>query len=224
MRKVRGDEVMFKSLLQVWSATDLNKTSKVLGGCLLVSIGILVLNHARLITGGTAGLALSLTYFWGIPFSIMFFFLNIPFYILSIMRMGWSFTFSTFFAVISLSLMTELDRWIPDFVISSFTGAVLSGGLIGLGLAIVCVNGSSLGGVNILTLYLQKRFNWDPGKVTFLIDAAVVVSGIFSVGLLQGLYSILSIAIISGIISYYKGRIASTMPMVRPVVSCYPCK
>lgn len=70
-------------------------------------------------------------------------------------------------------------------------------------------HGSSLGGANILVLYLQKRFGWDPGKMTFIIDFLVVMTGILSVGVIRGLYSLLSIGILSWIISIFKTKIAS---------------
>ncbi|WP_378952794.1 YitT family protein [Pelosinus sp. sgz500959] len=195
--------------LHIGKNVDLIKLAKVLSGCMIVSIGIIILKHAQLMTGGTAGLAFSLMYYWGIPFSIGFFIINIPFYILALMRMGLNFTISTIFAVMSLSCMTELNRWAPDFVISALLGAILGGITIGLGVAYLFFHGSSLGGANILVLYLQKRFGWDPGKMTFIIDFLVVMSGVLSVGVIKALYSLLSIGILSWIISLFKAKIAS---------------
>ncbi|SMD07641.1 Uncharacterised 5xTM membrane BCR, YitT family COG1284 [Sporomusa malonica] len=148
-----------------------------------------------------------------VPFSVALMVVSIPFYLLSIFRMGWNFTLSTFFAVLTLSLFTEANRGIPDFIIPGYVGAILGGGLLGLGLSLLFWNGSSLGGVNVLALYLQKRFGWDPGKVTFGVDSIIVISYFYSVGLEKGLYSILSVIITSSIISYFKGKIASaTLP------------
>lgn len=202
--------MIIRTFFPTWRTIDWMKLAKVLCGCMIVSIGIVILKHAHLMTGGTAGLALSLTYFWGVPFSTGFFIVNIPFYILALMRMGLNFTVSTIFAVTSLSCMTELSRLAPDFVVPALFGAIVGGIIIGLGVAYLFSHGSSLGGANILTLYLQRRFGWDPGKVSFVIDFAVVMSGILSVGLVKGLYSILSIAILSSVISLFKGRIART--------------
>jgi uncharacterized membrane-anchored protein YitT (DUF2179 family) len=178
-------------------------------GCMIVSIGIMILKHAQLVTGGTAGIALSLSYLWNTSFSTTFLVVNIPFYLLSILRMGWSFTLSTLFAVVSLSLMTEFTPWVANLAIPVLVGSVLGGLIVGAGLILLFTNGSSLGGANILTLYLQKRFGWDPGKTTFVIDFLVVVSGIYSVGLMKGLYSILSILVLSCVISVYKNKIAA---------------
>ncbi|WP_445491484.1 YitT family protein [Niallia sp. 03133] len=188
----------------------MKKTLNILIGCLVVSVGVLILRHSHLVTGGTAGLSLSLSYLMHLPFAFLFLIVNIPFYIFSFIRMGWNFTISTISAVTILSLITGIDQWIPSFSIFPLTGAIMGGVIIGFGLSILFLNGSSLGGFNILALFLQKKLNWNPGKINFLFDFIVVISGIYFFGFLKGLCSILSIAITSSIISYYKNRIAAT--------------
>lgn len=185
----------------------LRKTLYVILGCLIVCMGVILLQHSHLVTGGTTGIALGVSYFFNIPFSIALMMVSIPFYLLSIFRMGWNFTLSTFFAVLVLSFMSGINQWIPDFIIPEYIGAILGGALLGFGLSLLFLNGSSLGGVNVLVLYLQKTFGWDPGKVTFVADSIVVLFGVYSIGLVKGIYSILSVVILSGIISYYKGKI-----------------
>lgn len=187
----------------------MNKIINVLLGCLVTSIGTIILQHSHLVVGGTAGLSLILSYNLHKPFYILFFIVNLPFYIFSFMRMGWKFTASTFFAITALCFMTGAERWLSDFNVLSLIGAVVGGGLTGLGLSILFANGSSLGGANILALYLQKKCGCNPGKITFIFDAVVVLFGIYSIGLAQGLYSILSIIIINTIIASLDGRIFS---------------
>ncbi|HEY3425420.1 MAG TPA: YitT family protein [Negativicutes bacterium] len=187
----------------------MRKVLNVIFSCLIVCIGVVVLRHSHLVTGGTTGMALGMSYLFNMPFSVALMTVSIPFYILSILRMGLQFTLSTFFAVLTLSFMSGIDQWLPDFIIPEYVGAVLGGGLMGLGLSLLFLNGSSLGGVNVLVLYLQKKFGWDPGKLTFVADFMIVVFGTYSVGLVKGIYSVLSVLILSLIISYFKGRIAA---------------
>lgn len=187
----------------------MHKLLKILMGCLLGSIGIILLRHAHLVTGGVPGLALGVSYLLGVPFSLIYLVISIPFYILSIMRMGWNFTLWTGFAAVSLSFMTDLDRYLPAFIVPDWAGAILGGVFLGFCLSFLFLNGASLGGVNILVLYLHKRFGWDPGKTTFIIDSTITIFGIYAVGLWKGMYSILSVVILSAIISYYKGQIAA---------------
>lgn len=197
IRQLRGGTAIFQKILHV------------VLGCIVVSGGVIFLSHSQLVTGGTTGIALGVSYLLNVPFSVALMAVSIPFYLLSIFRMGWEFTLSTFFAVLTLSLFTEINRAIPHFIIPGYLGALLGGGLLGLGLSLLFWNGSSLGGVNVLALYLQKSCGWDPGKVTLVVDSAIVLSYFYSVGLEKGLYSLLSVIITSSIISYFKGRIAS---------------
>ncbi|WP_186578596.1 YitT family protein [Aquibacillus kalidii] len=177
-------------------------------GIIITSCGVIVLKHSQIVTGGTAGLALNLSYIFHSPFSILFFIINIPFYIFSVLRMGWKFTLSTMASVSVLSLITSLDQWIPTFTIASWLGAIIGGAFIGIGLSILFANGSSLGGANILALFLHKRYNLNPGITNFAFDFLVVLTSMYSVGLFRGVSSILSIAITSVVISYFKNKIS----------------
>ncbi|MFE8700499.1 YitT family protein [Cytobacillus sp. FJAT-54145] len=187
----------------------MKKIVNILLGCMITSIGVIILQHSNIVTGGTAGLSLSISYLITLPFALIFFLVNIPFYIFSVMRMGWKFTLNTIFSVSVLTLMTSVDHFLPAFTIPILVGSILGGVLIGIGLSIVFMNGSSLGGANILALFLQKRFGTNPGTINFLFDFIVVMSCFLTIGWLKGLCSILSIAITSRIIGYFKNEIAN---------------
>ncbi|MGK9268097.1 YitT family protein [Bacillus inaquosorum] len=182
----------------------------ILTACLMTSAGVLTLRHSHVLTGGTAGLSLSLTYLFHSSFAIIFFPINIPFYVFSLIRMGITFTLSTVFAVTALTLFTSADHWLPSVSFSPLAGAIYGGALIGFGLSLMFYHQASLGGANILALFMQKRYGWNPGTVNFLFDFAVVLAGIFSVGLLKGLCSLVSIAVTGLIVSFFKNKIKSS--------------
>ena len=71
-------------------------TFAMLIGTMLVSLGIVFYAQVTLTTGSTAGLALLLQYVTGIPFGWLFFAINLPFYVLAVLRMGWPFAIETF--------------------------------------------------------------------------------------------------------------------------------
>lgn len=173
-------------------------------GCFLAALGVIVLTHSNLVTGGTAGLSLSLAYLTGLPFAALFFLINIPFYVFSFSRMGLSFTLTTIGSVTILTLMTSMNAFLPDFSIPYWFGAILGGVFIGIGLSILFRHQASLGGSNILALFLQKRFGFDPGKTNFLFDCIVVATSLYAIGWVKGFFSVVSIAITSKVISYYK--------------------
>lgn len=184
-------------------------------GCVLVACGVLVLKHSDLVTGGTAGLSLSLEYLTHLPFAVLFFLINIPFYLFSILRMGLSFTITTILSVSLLSLFTATDVWLPAFVIPYWSGALFGGIIIGLGLTLLFRNNASLGGSNILALFLQKRYGFDPGKANFIFDCCVVLTSLYTIGLVKGFFSIVSIAITSKIISYFKQGNINKKPVIQ---------
>ncbi|HWR45489.1 YitT family protein [Sporomusa sp.] len=195
----------------------MKKAIIVLFGCLLTSVGILILKHANITTGGSTGLALNLSYLLQLPFPYVFVIVNLPFFILSIKKMGWGFTWATVYTVIVVSLLTGTERMLPAFTISSWVGAIFGSGILGLGLAFLLLGRSPLGGVGVLTVYLHNRTGWNPGKINLGIDTVVVISGIFTVGLWESLFSVVSVTIIAAVISSFKNRIAHTYNATSPM-------
>ncbi|MBB3112388.1 uncharacterized membrane-anchored protein YitT (DUF2179 family) [Paenibacillus phyllosphaerae] len=180
----------------------------ILLGCMLVSSGLIMLGHAEVATGGTAGLSLTLSYLVDIPFAWLFFLINIPFYVFSVMRMGWNFTLFTLLSVSLVTAMSSVDRLLPDFAVNMYAGTLIGSLLCGLGLSTLFMNKASLGGSNILALFLQQRYKANPGTVNFIIDSCIVALGFYSAGIIQGILSIASVFIVSSVISYFKKRIS----------------
>jgi|GEM_PF-1385259 len=133
-------------------------------GTAMVALGIAFYSHAGLLTGGTVGLAFLFKYLADWPFGLVFFALNLPFYLLAIWRMGWAFTLRTFCAVALVSLLAELTpHWIGFAELNIYYAALFGGFAMGVGLLMLFRHRASLGGVNILALYLQERFGLRAG-------------------------------------------------------------
>lgn len=151
-------------------------------GTAMVALGIAFYSHAGLLTGGTVGLAFLLKYVAGWPFGLVFFTLNIPFYLLAIWRMGWSFTLRTVIAVGLVSLLAELTpNWIRFAELNIYYAALFGGFAMGIGLLMLFRHRASLGGVNILALFLQERFGLRAGTFQMGIDALIVLAAVFIV-------------------------------------------
>lgn len=163
-----------------------------LTGTALVALGIAFYSHAGLLTGGTVGLALLLKYLAGWSFGPVFFLLNLPFYALAIWRMGWKFTLRTVCAVGLVSLFAELTpQWVRFAELNVVYAAVFGGFAIGIGLLILFRHRASLGGVNILALFLQERFGLRAGTFQMGIDALIVMAAVFVVPVDKVLLSVL---------------------------------
>lgn len=179
-------------------------------GCFLVALGIKMLTSVELVIGGTAGMGMILQHITPLSFGTLFFFLNIPFYFLAIIQLGLPFTIKSFISVTLLSVMSEvLDYFftftIPFPIISSLAG----GALIGFGLILLFRCGSSLGGINMLCVYLDKHYGINPGKTLLATDVVIVGSAFFFVGLEKVVYSIIAILVMSHIL----GRYHKTAPL-----------
>ncbi|SDJ21003.1 YitT family protein [Billgrantia gudaonensis] len=148
-------------------------------GTLFVALGVTFYTQALLLTGSTAGLAFLLQYATGWRFGVWFFLINVPFYWLAIRRMGWSFTLRTFAAIGLVSLFSELTgQWVVIDELQPLYAALMGGCLIGLGMLILFRHRASLGGVNILVLFLQDRYGWRAGYVQLGIDAAIMLAAL----------------------------------------------
>lgn len=150
-------------------------------GTLFVALGVVMFGHAGLLTGGTAGIAFLIHYATGWNFGLVFFLINLPFYGLAFKRMGKAFTLKTFAAVGLLSVFVNLlPEWLQFQTLSPALAAVLGGLLMGAGMLMLFRHRASLGGFNVLVLYLQDRFGWRAGRIQMAFDCAIVL-GSFAV-------------------------------------------
>jgi uncharacterized membrane-anchored protein YitT (DUF2179 family) len=148
-------------------------------GTLFVAMALVLFRHAGLLTGGTAGIAFVLHYALGLPFGVGFFLVNLPFYVLAWRRMGPRFTLKTFAAVAMLSALAELvPRWVVLQSIEPWFAALGGGLLMGAGLLILFRHQASLGGLNVLALWLQERRGWPAGRVQLVVDLCVLAAAL----------------------------------------------
>lgn len=153
-----------------------------LTGAFVVAIGLFFIKQAGLLTGGTTGLAFLIHYSTGLNFGLTLFLANLPFYLLSLKRMGWEFTLKTVSAVLLVSLFTEGLPYAVSIESVNTTFAAISGGLLmGIGMLILFRHRASLGGFNILVLYLQERFGFSAGKVQMGLDCTILVAALWVV-------------------------------------------
>src|SRR5688500_3660801 len=88
----------------------------VLVGLVITSLGIKILSDSLLTFGGTAGIATIFTYLTNISWGVLFFIVNLPFFIISIQHLGIWFTISSLLSITGISLLREwFDLIIPTF-------------------------------------------------------------------------------------------------------------
>ena len=157
--------------------TAFEDAQAIVTGALFIALGVAMFAQAGLLTGGTAGLAFLIHYATGWRFGVVFFVINVPFYLLALRTMGRAFTLKTFCAIAALSLFSELMPLVVRFdYLQPVYAGVMGGCLIGAGLLMLFRHRASLGGINVLVLVLQERHGWRAGKVQMAIDCLIVLA------------------------------------------------
>ncbi|KQO63931.1 YitT family protein [Curtobacterium sp. Leaf261] len=148
-------------------------------GVFVASFGLHLLAAGGVVTGGTAGLSLLLSYATHVPFGVVFLVVNTPFFVLAAFRKGWSFTIRTAICVAAVSGMSTLQGvWMPDLALSPVFAAGAGSLLAGIGLLILFRHRASLGGFNIVALLVQERTGIRAGAVQMALDVVVVAASL----------------------------------------------
>lgn len=171
-------------------------------GTSLVSFGVLFLGQTGMITGGSAGLSLFLHYKLNIQFGTIFFLVNLPFYYLAIRRMGWEFSIKTFTAVGLVSFISNNQSQVIQIEhLHPIYAAIFGGFLFGAGFIILFRHKASLGGFNILALYLQDKFGWRAGWLLMGVDLCIMLISLSVVTPMHLLLSVICAVILNFIIA-----------------------
>lgn len=167
-------------------------------GTLFVSLGMLIYGKTTLLVGSIAGMSLLASYVTGWGFGPIFFVINLPFYILAIKRMGWAFTLRTFIAVALVSVFSRLTgSWVEFSHLDPIYATVAGGGLTGTGLLMLFRHRTGLGGINILAIYLQERWNVRAGYFQLAVDVAIMVAAFFVIPADRLALSLLGVTIVN---------------------------
>jgi len=166
------------------------------------ALGIHLLRAAGLVTGGTAGAALIISYATGWSFSAVFFVINIPFYGFAYYARGLTFCIKSLTTVTFVSLMAEALK--PVFQIAHVqpgVAAALFGVSAGVGLLGLFRHSGSLGGVSIVALILQDKFGFKAGWTQLIHDLILFAIALFLLPPDRVLWSLLGAAILNFVIA-----------------------
>lgn len=188
-------------------------------GCILVALGLHILNAAGLLISGTAGIGMILLRLTDLSFGQLFFLINLPFYVLAWYALGRDFTLRTFASVSLLSILSELMKHYVILTIPPLLASTLGGLLVGFGLIILFRHNTSLGGINILAVYLERRMGIHAGKTTLFIDMLIWISAVSVIDMTYLTYSLLAFSALSSVIGrYHKPPVwAQTAPTDVPI-------
>lgn len=165
-------------------------------GCLLAAFGTACfLLPNKLSSGGFAGIATIIYYFYKIPMGTTILVINIPFFILGYFKLGKAFVLktiiATFFYSELINLFSENIRFVHDNFISSIYGGIF----IGIGLGFVFKGDASTGGTDLIA-HITQKYNSKMKVSNILVFVDIIIVGVNLIAFKDieiGLYSMIVI-------------------------------
>ena len=156
----------------------------------------------QLSSGGFAGIATIIYYFFEINMATTILVLNIPLFIIGFIKFGFKFILKTIFATFLYSIMIDVFEPKPAIIEDMFLASVYGGILIGIGLALVLKANTSTGGTDLIAHIAQNyKINLKMSTIITVVDAIVIGANLIAFKKLQvGLYSVIAIYIIGKMI------------------------
>ena len=155
-----------------------------------------------LVTGGFSGLAIVIKHLTsifvdgGIPLWLTNIALNVPVFVLSYFLKGKKFIGKTLFGTIMLSvwlyILPTIDMAEGDLMIAALFGGVCAGAGIGFVIRV----GATTGGTDMVSALVQLKLrHYSIVEILQVIDALVVILGLFVFGMRPTLYAIIGIVV-----------------------------
>ena len=185
-----------------------NRTKQIAWNYVLILVGTAVMalaiqciyDRVGLVTGGFTGLTIIIRNITksvisgGIPLWFANIVLNIPVFIYSYVTFGKKFVGRTLFATIMLSvwlyIIPGVDLSGDDYLLAALFGGVFTG----VGMGIVLRAGATTGGTDMVAALIQTKMrHYSVVQIMQVMDAAIVIAGLYVFGLRSTLYAVVSI-------------------------------
>ena len=162
---------------------DKRRTYTAVVDCAVIAAGAVLMGVAlsvfmvpfKIAPGGVSGLATVLHYLTGLRVSVLIPLINIPIFIIGIIRLERDFLVKSVFGTVVLSIATETAAILPPPTSDPLISAVFGGAVMGIGISAVLSRGGTTGGTDILVLVIRRSFSEvSVGRLYLLIDGAVI--------------------------------------------------
>jgi uncharacterized membrane-anchored protein YitT (DUF2179 family) len=160
----------------------------------------------NIVNGGMTGLSLIFFSWFAIPVDITTAILAWFFFFVGLIILGKKFSAQTFLATILYPIFLFLlirfvgQDWIGLSIEEEthrLLASVFGGSLVGLGIGMSFLVGGSTGGFDVVMLIGQRYFDWKASVSSFVIDAVIIAIGMFTFGIITGLYGVIATVLTS---------------------------
>lgn len=170
----------------------------IVAASMIYAVGIsLFLDPNQLAPGGVTGIAVILNRLTDIETGTLYFLLNVPIVILGIWKFGIRFIGKTAFAIVTVSLFTNLLSGYGALTDDLFIAAVSGGVLIAVGVGLIFRAGATTGGTDIIIKLLRQKYRHLKTGFLFLCSDLIIItiSGLVFKNLNIIFYALLSVVI-----------------------------
>lgn len=176
------------------------KTAKLAQRIVMIVIGAAMMSVAleiflvpnELIDGGITGISIMLSHIFNIPLGILLTLLNLPFLVIGYKQIGKTFALSTLFAVIVMSIGTQLLHPVNPITVEPLLAAVFGGVILGVGVGLVVRYGGSLDGTEIVAILVSKRLPFSVGEVVMFFNLFILSGAGFVFGWNNAMFSLIA--------------------------------
>jgi len=141
--------------------------------------------------GGVGGIALLLLYTLKLPIGLMTFVLNLPLFVLGWREVNKKFVFKTIWGLAVFSIFLDIFKGVQTVVINDiFLGALYGGVIAGIAGSLIFHFGGSLGGTDIVSKVIQRRYGIPIGTSSLAINAVVIMISWAILGSKAALYTL----------------------------------
>ena len=167
-------------------------------GSFIFAIGLICfIEPANIAPGGASAIAVLINYVTGLPIGALNLAINIPLLVLAFMYLGHSFALKTIKTLIFNTIMLD---WVvaplfPVYTGDRLLGSVYGGVLVGAGVALIFLRGSTTGGTDIMSYLIQRKFpHLSIGRAMLIIDGVIIAASILVFDNFEaGLFGVISL-------------------------------
>lgn len=146
--------------------------------------------------GGFTGIATMVNYIAGLPIGTVTFIMNIPLLLLSVKYISKQFAIKNTLSIFIFSAVTDIVAvFAPQYHGETILATLFGGSLMGAGLALVHLSGSTSGGTTILGVLIKLKYaHVSIGKMISYLNLIIVFVSMFVYkNIDSGLYAVVSI-------------------------------
>lgn len=150
--------------------------------------GFLIPN--KMIDGGIIGISIMLSSITKANLGLLILFINIPFIMLALKKLGKAFVIQTLYAISMLGLSVNIFHHhvaTDDLLLATVFGGVV----LGIGVGLVLRHNASMDGTEILAIRLAKKIGFSIGEIIMFFNVFIYTCAGFLYGWDRAMYSVL---------------------------------